>query len=76
VDIYYALKESSISEMIQFYQIKYSQKNSAHVLKSLIYFDDVNPGSWPVMIKESKPEWSKVKEKIEKEVLGFIKNSS
>lgn len=76
VDIYFALKEYSIFEMIQFYQKKYLQENSAHVLKSLLYFDDVNPGNWPIMIEDSNLEWSKVKEKIEKEVLGFIKNDS
>jgi len=76
VDIYFALKKYSIFEIIQFYQKKYSQENSVHVLKSLIYFDDVNPRNWPIMIEDSKLEWSKVKEEIEKEVLAFIKNGS
>mgnify|MGYP005843405149 CR=1 FL=1 len=75
VDIYYTLGEYSISEMIKFYQKKYSQENSAHVLKSLIYFDDVNPTNWPIMIEDSNLEWSKVKSKIEKEVLEYIKNN-
>lgn len=73
VDVYYALHDYSISEMLAFYQTKYSQSNSAHVLKSLIYFDDVDLVGWPKLIKDPKLEWDKVKKKIEKEVIEMIK---
>lgn len=73
LDIYYALHDYSISEMVGFYQTKYSQQNSGHVLKSLIYFDDVDLAGWPKLIKDPKLEWEKVKVKIEKEVLELIK---
>lgn len=73
LDVYYALHDYSISEMLGFYQTKYSQNNSAHVLKSLIYFDDVDLAGWPRLIKNPKLEWDKVKEKIEKEVIEMIK---
>lgn len=73
VDIYYSFNRYSISEMVDFYKVKYNQESAAHVLKSLIYFEDVYWGDWPVLIQDPKPEWRDVKEKIEREVKGFVK---
>jgi hypothetical protein len=46
-----------------------------HVLKSLIYFSDIDLADWPVMIKDPKLKWETVKQKLEKEVLRYLKNS-
>ncbi|MFP4059092.1 MAG: nucleotidyl transferase AbiEii/AbiGii toxin family protein [Bacteroidales bacterium] len=42
VDIYFALERYSISQIVNFYKEKYNQNSGMHVLKSLIYFDDVD----------------------------------
>jgi len=46
------------------------------VLKSLIYFDDVDLSDWPMLIKKTSLTWTEVKKRIEKEVLNFIKKNS
>ena len=50
IDIYYLLKKYSLERMLDFYQKKYNQQNISFILKSLIYFDDVDLGDWPVLI--------------------------
>jgi len=75
IDIYFALEEHkySIAEMIKFYQMKYNQNGDMHVLKSLVYFDDVDLTDWPFLIREPHLKWSVVTARIEKEVLSFIR---
>ncbi|MEO6893903.1 MAG: nucleotidyl transferase AbiEii/AbiGii toxin family protein [Ginsengibacter sp.] len=72
IDIYYALRHFSISEIISFYAEKYRQLNSTHVIKSLIYFDDVDLADWPVMIKDPGLKWDSVKQKIRQEVMALL----
>jgi hypothetical protein len=75
IDIYFILEEHkySIADMVKFYQMKYSQHGDMHVLKSLIYFDDVDTTDWPVLMKKPHLKWPVVTARIEKEVLRFIK---
>jgi hypothetical protein len=73
VDIYFALKHFSLREILGFYCEKYRQHDSTHVLKSLVYFDDVDLSDWPMMLKQPKLKWTTVKNTIEKVVLDFIK---
>jgi len=54
IDIYYLLEKFNLSSMLEFYQEKYDQQNNAFVLKSLIYFDDVDHADWPVLIENPK----------------------
>ena len=72
IDIYYALNHFSITEIISFYAEKYRQSNSTHVLKSLIYFDDVDLTDWPVLIKDPELKWETVKQRIKREVMSTI----
>jgi len=72
VDVYFALQHFSLEQMLGFYQKKYRQVNNTHVLKSLVYFDDVDLSDWPVMIKQPNLKWSEVKAAIEKAVLAVI----
>jgi hypothetical protein len=72
IDIYYGLEKNSISEMIRFYKEKYHQSNSAHVLKSLIYFEEVDLADWPVIVRNPQLNWETVKDKIEKAVMQYI----
>lgn len=71
IDIYFALQIHSIERLLRFYKRKYNQKNIAHVLKSLIYFDDVDLSDWPVLLRQQNLKWDKVKTVIEKAVIDF-----
>jgi len=72
IDIYYGLKNYTICDMIDFYKTKYNQQDASHVLKSLIYFDDVDLADWPVLVKDPDLKWETVMNKIEKEVIQFV----
>lgn len=72
MDIYYCLEHYSISEMVEFYRTKYRQESIAHVLKSLIYFEDIDKGDWPVLLQDPQPDWDDIKWKIEYKVTQFV----
>lgn len=71
IDIYYLLNTYSIGEMITFYKTKYEQKDATHILKSLIYFDDVDLATWPRIISEPNLKWERIKKCIQKRVLEY-----
>lgn len=71
VDIYYGLNNFSIADMVTFYKTKYDQSSASHVLKSLIYFDDVDLAGWPVLLNEPELTWGSVKERIEEGVIEY-----
>lgn len=72
IDIYYALNYFTMNEIISFYSEKYKQLNCAHIIKSLIYFDDVDLSDWPVMIKDPELKWDSVRHRLEEEILSLI----
>jgi hypothetical protein len=78
IDLYFVLEEKRflISDILKFYRLKYQQEGDMHIIKSLIYFDDVDLADWPVIIKKPHLKWSEVKKKIEKEVLNYLKKQS
>ena len=71
IDIYYLLTKYNLGRMLEFYQEKYNQKNVAFVLKSLIYFDDVDLAGWPVLIENPALKWVNVKQRIEGSGFGL-----
>ena len=73
IDIYFILKRYSVNELLNFYKKKYEARNLFHVLKSLIYFDDISTQDWPEMILEKKLHLSKVKKYIANKVDEFSK---
>jgi hypothetical protein len=77
IDIYFILEEHkySIADMIRFFQVKYGQVGDMHVLKSLVYFDDVDLSDWPVLLRKTHLKWSDICKKLEKAVLLFLKES-
>ena len=75
IDIYYLLGRYDIGSMINFYRSKYSQENEAIILKSLIYFDDVDMADWPVLLTDRDLQWEDVKIKIEEAVMRFLKSN-
>jgi hypothetical protein len=74
IDIYFALetKKYSLADMLKFYQTKYSQLGDMHVLKSLMYFDDIDLSDWPVLLRKPHLKWLDISERIEKEVLQLL----
>ncbi len=72
IDIWYAFKKYEISDMIGFYMAKYNQPQASHVLKSLIFFDDVDLADCPELIKDPGLKWEEVRKDIEKNVLHYI----
>ena len=75
IDIYFVLEthKYSIADMLKFYQNKYDQQGEMHVLKSLVYFDDVDLSDWPVMLRKPYLKWADIRKKIEKDVFLFMK---
>jgi hypothetical protein len=73
IDIYYLLNQYELGEMLEFYQKKYDQKNVVFILKSLIYFDEVDLADWPVLINNPELKWGDVKKRIEKAVLAYAR---
>jgi predicted nucleotidyltransferase component of viral defense system len=76
IDIYYALEKYDISTIISFYRQKYNQQGDMHILKSLLYFDDVDLADWPVLIRDPELKWEEVKESIERAVLAFTRENT
>jgi len=74
IDVYFLLEEKycNIADFLLFYQKKYQQSNDMLVLKSLVYFDDVDLSDWPVLIKKPDLKWEAVRKAIEKAVLQYV----
>jgi len=64
IDVYYLLDKYSISDMVDFYKTKYSQYNEVNILKSLVYFEDVDLTDWPQIMADPELEWNKVKQRL------------
>lgn len=74
IDIYFLLEHYNIGQMLSFYRKKYAQQNDTFILKSLIYFDDVDLSDWPVLIRKAELTWEEVKVDLEKHVLQYARN--
>ncbi|MBC8321348.1 MAG: nucleotidyl transferase AbiEii/AbiGii toxin family protein [Bacteroidetes bacterium] len=61
IDVYYLLREFTMSEMIDFYSTKYKQYNEVNVLKSITYFNDVDLADWPQLTDNPLLKWDDVK---------------
>ena len=75
IDIFYLLNNYDLGSMLGFYQKKYEQENVGHILKSLIYFDDVDLADWPVLIANPKLKWIDVRKRIEKVVMDYSRTT-
>lgn len=64
IDLYYALEHYGMADIVSFYKTKYEQDSAAHVLKSLVYFKDVDFADWPVMLRDPDLKWSSVKNRL------------
>lgn len=75
IDIWYLLRQFEVSEILDFYKTKYNQTNDSVILKSLLFFDDVDIAGWPILISNPGLKWTTVKKDIEKKVLHYIKGN-
>ncbi len=75
IDVFFALNEFDLDQMLDFYKHKYNQANVAHIIKSLIYFDEVDLSDWPVLLQQTDLEWKDVTNRLEKVVLDKIGNT-
>lgn len=73
IDIYFVMKDNkySLTDILDFYKKKYKQDSDMHVLKSLIYFDDIDLSDWPVLIRNKNLRWEEIKLFLEKEVIKY-----
>jgi len=76
IDIYFLLETFPLSNMLESYKAKYGRENISHILKSLIYFDEVDLVDWPFLIREPTLKWDSVKKRIEKAVLDYIRGQN
>lgn len=76
IDIYYLLDHFDMADILTFYKTKYRQENETFILKSLIYFDDVDLSDWPVLVKDPNLKWNSVKKRLDKVVLDYIKKNN
>ena len=73
IDIFYLLRKFSMEQIIGFYKEKYTQYNEVSVLKSLVYFDDIDFNDWPEITAEPKLKWDVIKKELEKNVKKYLK---
>lgn len=79
IDLYFIIAAEKLlvlEEILDLYDRKFGilHQNKAHILKSLIYFDDADKESMPQMLKEVS--WTKIKKFFELETKHLIKKLS
>ena len=74
IDLYAVLNENTFVNIWKAFEKKFEgvEYQKLHVLKSIIYFEDAESDPDPDYIE--KISWSKVKQKLEKEVEKYLKN--
>ena len=70
-DLYFLLRQFTLSELLGFYREKYPDGNEFLVLRSLTYFEDAEEDRELELF--DKADWSEVKETIENEVKKILK---
>jgi len=66
IDLFFLLKEFSLKQLLSFYLNKFDDGAEFLVARSLVYFDDAENDSGPILITPC--DWSEVKSTILKEV--------
>jgi hypothetical protein len=71
-DLFFLLKEFSISEMLSFYSQKFNVTNVFHIIKSIDYFVDAEIDADIKCLENIS--WKEVKKKIETDLRSFLKS--
>jgi predicted nucleotidyltransferase component of viral defense system len=69
-DLFFLLKEYSLSVILDYYKAKYFDASPYLALKSLTFFEDAELDTEPVMIQ--KAEWEQVKKDIKGRVQDYV----
>ncbi|MEI6645157.1 MAG: nucleotidyl transferase AbiEii/AbiGii toxin family protein [bacterium] len=64
IDVYFLLEQFTLEEMLDFYKTKYKQDDALMILRSLVFFDDVDLAEWPRLLRESHLTFEHVKKRI------------
>jgi hypothetical protein len=64
IDFYFLLNQYTFGELINFYVMKYENRNDFHIIKSLTYFDDIIVEDWPQMYLEKDLTFTSMKKRI------------
>lgn len=70
IDLFFILKQYSLSEILKFYENKYHDGSIFLVLKSLTYFEDAEKEEMPFMFSDI--DWQTVKDKIKKAHAEYV----
>lgn len=73
IDLYYILNNYTLSELMAFYDRKYLDGSRFLVLKSLVYFEDVETEVMPFMFNNIS--WQNVKAQISKVHADYVLNN-
>ena len=74
IDIYFLLQKYSLEEMLGFVRKKFTNVdyNEAHLLKALIYFEEVKGTPKPKLIKQAS--WRQITNIIRRKVKNYLNN--
>ena len=72
IDLFYLLRAFSLSEMLDFYRLKFPDASEFLVLKSLIYFGDCERDETPRIFEGFS--WPEIKRELEATINEFLKN--
>jgi hypothetical protein len=64
IDVYFLLDQFRLEEMVEFYKTKYQQDDGLMILRSLVFFDDVDLAEWPRLFREVTLTFEQVKKRI------------
>lgn len=64
IDVYFLLEQFTLEEMLEFYKTKYQQDDALMILRSLVFFDDVDLAEWPRLLREPHLTFDHVKTRI------------
>ena len=70
IDLFFLLKEYSLSQLIEFYEQKYHDGSVFMVLRSLVYFDDADDELMPKMFEDL--DWEMLKKSISEDLKNYI----
>jgi predicted nucleotidyltransferase component of viral defense system len=62
IDLYYILQKYNLSQLLDFYKVKYQDGSDFMVLKSLSYFDDADLEQTPLIFQDIT--WDEIKAEI------------
>ena len=71
-DLYELLQDHKFEQLLESFRAKYPKTDTAHIIRSLVYFEDAESELDPLMIKEY--DWNVVKSRIKDVVNDYIEN--